>query len=595
MDQKRLIVAIAISIAILLGFQFLAPKAPIPPVSQETAANLNQPASSAMPRAFDPSFPGTEPEAVPPPRNVPRVPINAPKVKGTVSLRGAVLDDLVLRDYHEEVSPDSPLVRVLEPASDPEPNYIQYGWTSDTPGVKLPDEATLWTASAQGAAQGLTLGKPLTLTWDNGAGLVFAIRYAVDDFYMFTVTQSVANSSAEPVSLHPFARVRRDYQPVTSGYYILHEGPLGVLDGRLVDPSYATVKSDGPKHDGVAQAQQTTGGWVGVTDKYWLTAVIADAGAAETGAFRFSAAPGGQPRYQTDLSATAAETVPPGGQASNGYRAFAGAKEVHLLARYEDLGHIPLFSYAVDFGWFWFLTKPIFYALDWLNAVLGNFGLAIMVFTVFAKALFFPLANKSYRSMSKMKLLGPKMTDLRERLKDEPAKLQSEMMGLYKAEKVNPAAGCLPMLVQIPVFFSLYKVIFVTIEMRHAPFFGWIHDLSALDPTNVFNLFGLIPFDPTALAPFLHLSAWTLIMGATMYAQQQLNPPPPDPMQARLFKFMPLLFMFMMGRFPAGLLIYWSWNNTLTICQQWLIMRQTRLTPAGTALPAPSKRQIAKS
>ncbi len=592
MDQKRLIVAIAISIAILLGFQLLAPKAPIPPVSQETAANLNQPAPTATPRTFDPAFPGTEPEAVPPPRNVPRVPIDAPKVQGSVSLRGAVLDDLVLRDYHEEVSPASPLVRVLEPASDPEPNYIQYGWTSDTPGVRLPDEATLWTASAQE----LTLDKPLTLTWDNGAGLVFSIRYAVDDFYMFTVTQSVANQSAAPVSLRPFARVRRDYQPVTSGYYILHEGPLGVLGGRLVDPSYATVKADGPKHDGVAQSEQTADGWIGVTDKYWLTAVIADAGVAQIGTFRFSAAPGGQPRYQTDLSAAAAETVPPGGQASNGYRAFAGAKEVHLLARYEDLGHIPLFSYAVDFGWFWFLTKPIFYALDWLNAVLGNFGLAIMVFTVFAKALFFPLANKSYRSMSKMKLLGPKMTALRERLKDEPAKLQSEMMALYKTEKVNPAAGCLPMLVQIPVFFSLYKVIFVTIEMRHAPFFGWVHDLSALDPTNVFNLFGLVPFDPTVLAPFLHLSAWTLIMGATMYAQQQLNPPPPDPMQARLFKFMPLIFMFMMGRFPAGLLIYWSWNNTLTICQQWLIMRQTRLTPAGTAtLPRTPKSQSVKS
>ncbi len=597
MDQKRLIVAIAISIAILLGFQFLLPKSPGKPPSQETTAELNQPAATATPRAFDPSFPGTEPEAVPPPRNVPRVKIDAPKVSGSISLRGGVLDDLVLRDYHEEVNPASPLVRLLEPQSDPEPNYIQYGWTSDTAGVKLPDDATMWTPSAEVLSQ----DKPLTLTWDNGAGLTFAMQFAVDDNYMFTVTQSVKNDTGAPVAVRPFARVRRDYQPQTSGYYVLHEGPLGVMDGRLQDPSYATVKSDAEKHDGVSQAVQTTGGWVGITDKYWLTAVIADNTAKVTGDFRFGTAPGGKPRYQADFAPDAPLTVAPGATAMDTFHAFAGAKVVKLLQSYEDQQHIPLFSYAVDFGWFWFLTKPIFYALDWLNGVLGNFGLAIMVFTVFAKALFFPLANKSYRSMSKMKLLGPKMTALRERFKEEPAKLQSEMMQLYKSEKVNPASGCLPMVVQIPVFFSLYKVIFVTIEMRHAPFFGWIHDLSALDPTNVFNLFGLIPFDPTSLAPFLHLSAWTLIMGFTMYMQQQLNPPPPDPMQARLFKFMPLIFMFMMGRFPAGLLIYWSWNNTLTICQQWIIMRQTRIGPAGKTAPAlaapprPPKRQQAKS
>ncbi len=594
MDQKRLIVAIAISIAILLSFQFLIPKAPLRPVSQETAAVVNRPAGETVARAADPSFPGTEPEAVPPPKDVPRIPVNAGRVSGTISLRGGVLDDLVLRDYHEEVNPASPLVRVLEPQSDPEPNYIQYGWTSDTPGIKLPDEATVWTPSAPA----LTQAAPVTLSWDNGAGLVFTQTYAVDGDYMFTVAQGVTNNTSTPVSLHPFARVRRDYQPVTAGYYILHEGPLGVIDGTLQDPSYDTVKKDAAKDGGLADRKQTTGGWLGITDKYWLTAVIPDQAMPVITDFRHSKAANGPDHYQADYTSVSPVIVTPGGSAQTTSRAFAGAKEVHLLALYESRDNVPLFSYAVDFGWFWFLTKPIFYALDWLNGVLGNFGLAIMVFTVFAKALFFPLANKSYRSMSKMKLLGPKMTALRERLKEEPAKLQSEMMQLYKAEKVNPASGCLPMLVQIPVFFSLYKVIFVTLEMRHAPFFGWIHDLSALDPTNVFNLFGLIPFDPTSVAPFLHLSAWTLIMGFTMYMQQQLNPPPPDPMQARLFKFMPLIFMFMMGRFPAGLLIYWSWNNTLTICQQWLIMRQTKIGPEAKpkpALPRPPKRQQAKS
>ena len=592
MDQKRLIVAIAISIAILLGFQFLRPPAPPHPANQETAANVNPTVPDAVRRTADPSFPGTEPQAVPPPKDVPRIPINADRVAGSVSLRGAVLDDLVLRDYHEEVDPASPLVRILEPQSDPNPNYIQYGWSSDTPGVKLPDDATLWTPSAKQ----LTREAPVTLTWDNGAGLHFAIKLAIDDFYMFTVTQTVRNDSGAPVALHPFTRVRRDYEPVTAGYYILHEGPLGVLGGKLNDPSYATVKADAAKNGGVAETLQTTGGWIGVTDKYWLTAVIPDQAVAQTASYRYGRSATGPDRYQSDFVATAPVTVAPGAEASSTFKAFAGAKEVHLLSRYEAADHIPLFSYAVDFGWFWFLTKPIFYALDWLNGVLGNFGVAIMVFTVFAKLLFFPLANKSYRSMSKMKLLGPKMTALRERLKDDPTKLQSEMMQLYKAEKVNPASGCLPMVVQIPVFFSLYKVIFVTIEMRHAPFFGWIHDLSALDPTNVFNLFGLLPIDPAHYASFLHLSAWTLIMGATMYVQQQLNPPPPDPMQARLFKFMPLIFMFMMGRFPAGLLIYWSWNNTLTVLQQWLIMRQTRISPStATVLPRTPKNQGAKS
>ena len=579
MDQKRLLVAIAVSIAILLGFQLLLPKAP-PRPAQQLAQTAEPAANPAAPRRLNPSFPGTEPEAVPPPRETPRLPISAARVSGSINLRGAQLDDLVLNDYHEEVPTTSPLVRVLEPAFDPEPNYVQFGWTSDTPGVKLPDETTLWTAPE---GQKLTQTNPVTITWDNGAGLTFAMKFSVDANFMFTVDQSVHNATGAPVALRPYSRVRRDYEPVTAGYYILHEGPLGVLGGSLKDPSYATIKSEGEKHDGLAQTENGTGGWAGITDKYWLTALVPDQARGQVTNFRHDKAGANGVRYEVDFQAADALTAPAGGDVSTTLRAFAGAKEVHLLDAYESGEKIPLFSYAVDWGWFFFFTKPIFFALDWLYGVLGNFGLAILVFTVFAKLAFFPLANKSYKSMSKMKLLGPKMTALRERYKDEPAKLQSEIMQMYRAEKVNPASGCLPMVVQIPVFFSLYKVIFITIEMRHAPFYGWIHDLSALDPTNVFNLFGLIPYDPTHIAAFLHLSAWTLIMGFTMFMQQQLNPPPPDPMQARLFKFMPLIFMFMMGRFPAGLLIYWSWNNTLTIAQQWFIMRRTRL---GTTTPA---------
>jgi YidC/Oxa1 family membrane protein insertase len=391
----------------------------------------------------------------------------------------------------------------------------------------------------------------------------------------------VKNTSGQPVKLYPWSRIRRDYKPEVAGYYILFEGLLGVVDGTLQETTYAKADSEGEKTGGIAYQASASGGWAGITDKYWLTAMIPDQSAPERVFFRHIADHGDH--YQVDYVTQDAQTIAPGADTSLTSHMFAGAKVVTLLDRYENEYHIPNFDKAVDWGWFYFLTKPIFFALDWLNALLGNFGLAIMVFTVCVKALFFPLANYSYRSMSKMKLLGPRMTALRQRYKDEPQRMQQEMMAMYRAEKVNPASGCLPMVVQIPVFFSLYKVIFVTIEMRQAPFFGWIHDLSQIDPTNVFNLFGLIPFDPATISPFLHMGAWPLIMGITMFLQQKMNPPPPDPVQAKMFQFMPIIFTFMMARFPAGLIIYWSWNNTLSIAQQWLIQRRTRLTKPSLA------------
>jgi YidC/Oxa1 family membrane protein insertase len=424
----------------------------------------------------------------------------------------------------------------------------------------------------------------VTLSWDNKAGQVFQLVVSVDDNYMFGIDQKVQNNGTAAIQVYPWSRIRRDYKPVTSGYYILHEGMLGVLGGTLQEQTYDKAKTESEKTKGPSLKMDTTGGWAGITDKYWLTALIPDQATPVTAAFRH-VTENGADRYQVDFVPTAAQTVEPGAAMSVTSHLFAGAKVVQLLDRYEAEYHIPNFDKAVDFGWFYFLTKPIFYALDWLYHLIGNFGVAIMIFTVCVKALFFPLASKSYRSMSRMKLLAPKMTEIRERLKDEPQKMQAEIMQLYKAEKVNPASGCLPMVVQIPVFFSLYKVIFVTIEMRHAPFFGWIHDLSAVDPTNVFNLFGLIPFDPTPYSHFLHLGAWPLIMGVTMFFQQKLNPAPPDPVQARIFQFMPIIFTFMLSSFPAGLVIYWSWNNTLTILQQWTIMRRTRLPKPALARP----------
>jgi len=583
MDQKRLFLAFGLSALIFLGFEAFMPKPPRP-VPTEASVSTTTPNQTA-PRPSDtigavPQDAGAAPVA--PPANSPRLAIAAPRVDGSIALLGGRIDNLVLRDYRETIEPNSPRVRLLEARSDPQPTYAQFGWTAPE-GVKVPDpNTTLWAASGDTLAP----GRPVTLSWDNGAGLVFQQVLSIDENYMFAVRQVVRNTGAVPAQVTPWSRIRRDYTPETEGYYILHEGLLGVIDGRLKEVKYADAKSDGVKNNGVAFAATAENGWAGITDKYWLAALIPDPLTRQVASFRHTVNQGQGKQVdgtQVDFAAADAQMVAPGAEAAMSTHLFAGAKEVHLLDRYQSEFKIPNFDKAVDFGWFYFLTKPFFLAIDFLNGLLGNFGLAILVFTLFIKALFFPLANKSYRSMSKMKLLGPKMTALRERLKDEPQKLQSEMMQLYKTEKVNPASGCLPMVIQIPVFFSLYKVIFVTIEMRQAPFFGWIHDLSAIDPTNVFNLFGLLPFDPARMSPFLHLGLWPLIMGVTMFLQQKLNPPPPDPVQAKLFQFMPIIFTFMLARFPAGLVIYWSWNNTLTIIQQWFIMRRTKLTKPAMA------------
>jgi YidC/Oxa1 family membrane protein insertase len=582
MDQKRLFVAIVASLAILFGFQYLVvPHLPHPPPAHLSSRGPDTATPAAGSAASDAASGGSSPsERANPavPANVPRVKVSAPRVAGSISLLGARLDDLTLTQYRETLAPDSPDVRLLGPLSGDKPYYVQYGWTAG-PGetAKLPGNDTMWTASAET----LSPGKPVTLSWDNGAGLTFLINLAVDDDYMFTVRQTVKNATDKPVSLFPWSRVRRDYKPAVSGYYVLFEGLLGVANGTLQETTYDHAKSEGEKRDGIAFDATSVGGWAGITDKYWLTALVPDETQSAKVFFRHIDNNGDH--YQVDYITTDPQSVAPGAQADHVTHVFAGAKVASILSDYEKSLKIPLFDYAVDWGWFWFLTRPIFLALDYLNGVFGNFGVAILVFTVFVKLLFFPLANYSYRSMGKMKLLAPKMQALRERYKDEPQRMQQEIMAMYRAEKVNPASGCLPMLVQIPVFFSLYKVIFVTIEMRQAPFFGWIHDLSQVDPTNVFNLFGLIPFNPAAYVPLLHLGAWPLIMGLTMFAQQKMNPPPPDPVQAKMFQFMPVIFTFMMANFPAGLIIYWSWNNTLSVAQQWLIQRRTKLIKPSLA------------
>ena len=572
-QQKNLIVAIVISCAILLLFQFyFQPKQTAQPVPQPGVA-----APPVAPGAPALATPVTAVPAAAPREKVlaqnPRVKIVTPRLTGSIDLVGAKLDDLTLVNYREEPEPDSPEIVLLAPDGTANPYAIQFGWVAGKSDVKVPGPDTRWTS----AGGDLTPEHPVDLSWDNGAGLTFKRRVAIDADYMFTVTQTVANAGSDKISLYPYALISREGEVPTSNTYLLHEGPIGVVDGSLKEIKYSALKGSPPVE------ADTTSGWLGITDKYWLTALVPDQ--KETVKTRFAHTPrGGTDLYQVDYRGAEHELAP-GATVSEESRAFAGAKQVALLDRYESVLGVPRFDRAIDFGWFYFLTKPIFLTLDFFYALIGNFGLAIMLLTVLIKLLFFPLANKSYKAMSKMKQLQPEMAKLREKFGDDKAKLNQEMMALYKRVGANPMAGCLPIAIQIPVFFSLYKVLYVTIEMRQAPFYGWIHDLSAPDPTNFLNLFGLLHFPaPT----FLAIGAWPIIMGVTMFMQQKLNPAPPDPVQAKMFMALPFVFTYMLSQFASGLVIYWAWNNTLSVTQQWLIMRRAGVTPPGKAV-APVK------
>lgn len=576
-DNKNLILAILLSIAILFGFEYfygtmfpqpeVAPGAPPRPTAEDTVPAEPEIApvppsadrlAPGAPTAVAPAAPGRDREAAL--EAVPRVPIDTPSVAGSIALIGGRIDDLKLKNYQETVDPTSPQITLLSPPQARDTYFAEVGWGATTAGVDVPGPDTEWTANRDT----LTPGNPVTLTWTNDAGLRFARTIAVDENYMFTVTQTVENASDAAVTLFPYALVSRHGTPETSGFFILHEGPIGVFDGTLKEVKYKDVRSDG------VISQTSTGGWIGITDKYWLAAVIPHHEA--TVEARFVHHRGDNiDIYQTDfignpLAIAAGETIESTSQI------FAGAKRARLLDFYAETYNITHFDRAIDFGWFYFLTRPLFFFLIYIQDYVGNFGIAILILTVAIKLVFFPLANKSYKAMSQMRRLQPEMLKLRDRFGDDKMRLNQEMMALYKREKVSPASGCLPMLVQIPVFFALYKVLFVTIEMRHAPFFGWINDLSAPDPTSIFNLFGLIPLD---LPQFLTIGAWPLIMGVTMYLQQKLNPQPPDPLQAKIFMMLPIIFTFMLAHFPAGLVIYWTWNNVLSIIQQWFIMRRT--------------------
>jgi YidC/Oxa1 family membrane protein insertase len=579
-DNKNMILAIVLSIAILVGFQMYFDATRPPPPEQSLTSSQEQASgaktlagqNSNIPQASGSAavIPGTDvaqakglnrSEILA--RND-RVRINTPRLHGSITLTGGLIDDLTLIDYREEINKDSAEIVLLSPQSSNSAYYAQFGWVG-AQNLKVPNEKTKWTSNNK------TLGpdSPVTLSWDNGDGLVFKRSFALDENYMFTVTQTVENNSKSAAALNSYGLISRRGTPETTGFYILHEGLIGVSEKTLSEIDYDDLK-DMRK----GQKEQTAvGGWIGITDKYWLTALIPDQ-RLKTKTRYLHSMQGLVDKYQVDYFSPQV-IVPAGDSITTENHFFAGAKEVKLLDGYEEKIGVTQFDLAIDFGWFYFLTKPIFYALLWINDIVLNLGVSILLLTVGIKAILFPLANKSYTSMSKMKKLAPKMTEMRERYGDDKMKLNQAMMDLYKKEKVNPASGCLPILIQIPVFFSLYKVLFVTIEMRHAPFFGWIQDLSAPDPTTIFNLFGLLPFTPPG---FLMIGVWPLIMGISMFLQQKLNPQPTDPVQAKIFMFLPLIFTFLLATFPAGLVVYWAWNNILSMAQQWLIMRKMGIT-----------------
>ncbi len=575
--QKNLLLAIVLSVAVLLAWQmfYAGPKLKD---DQERRQRAQQEQTQSKPSGAAPTVAPGESQVVLPPTapaaetqsreaalkssSAERVRIDTPSLQGSIALQGGRIDDLVLVKYRETVAPDSPNVVLFSPSGAPAPYYAEYGWLGNAGAAQpMPGNDTLWRLEQGGV---LTPSSPVTLVWDNGQGLVFRRKIAADVNYLLTVTDSVENRTGAEVTLSPYALISRHGLPHTQGFYILHEGPIGVMgEEGLKELHYADLLKDGG-----TKTFKNAGGWIGITDKYWAAALIPDQTAGYTATFRGIKGP--KDRFQTDLLLNAIPLAP-GGTVSTTNNLFAGAKQVTLIEAYREGLGAKKFDLLIDWGWFYFITKPLFKLLHWLSQILGNYGLAILATTVLVKLAFFPLANKSYESMAKMKKLQPEMEKIRERFKDDRVKQQQELMALYKNQKINPMSGCVPIVLQIPVFFALYKVLFVTIDMRHAPFFGWIKDLSAPDPTSLFNLFGLLPYQ----APeFLHIGAWPLIMGATMWVQMQLNPQQPDPVQQKIFNWMPVIFTFMLASFPSGLVIYWAWNNVLSLLQQYTIMRK---------------------
>ena len=586
MDQKNLILAIVLSVLIIGGWQYAFPPAKVAPPTQtatQTTAQPSAPGSAAPTAPGAPAAPavpgaaGTTPAALPLDKALalsPRITFSTPELLGSISLKGARIDDVELAKHRVELDPKSAPVDVLAPLGTEHPYYAEFGWSASDAALKMPGPDSVWSTDQKT----LEPGKPAHMVWDNGQGLVFALDVAIDEQFMFSIKQSVENKSDKPVTLFPWALIVRHGEPTAEGTYVLHEGPYGVFNGSLKEFGYKDFK------DNKREKIETTGGWVGITDKYWMAALIPDQKSKVDVTLKGTGPTPATTKYQVDYVG-AGIAIAPGATGSTEGHLFAGAKIVRVIDAYREKLGIEGFDLVIDWGWFKFLTKPMFWLLEWLYVQIGNFGVSILILTVIVKAVFFPLANKSYAAMSKMKRLQPEMEKMKQRYGEDRQKMNQEMMQLYRREKVNPAAGCLPILLQIPVFFALYKVLYTTIEMRHQPFFGWIKDLSAPDPLTVFTGFGLFQWQVPEFLHFFNIGLWPLAMGVTMFLQQKLNPAPTDPVQARVFQFLPIMFTFMMAPFSAGLVIYWAWSNTLSIGQQYFIMRRHGAPIGKQAVP----------
>ncbi len=587
-QHTQLLLAVVLSLAVLLVWQyFFPPPKPPPSKAPETTVSDQVKPGGSVPSVSDTVIEGAQPTAAGQARSSgapvadradaiklsPRVEIKTESLSGSINLQGGRIDDLTLVKYHQTVDKGSPNVVLFSPADARDAYFAEYGWVAPSASAhKMPGRDTVWSVDGD---KTLTAGGTVRLRWDNGSGLVFKRSISLDKDYLFKIDDNVENNSASEVTLYPYARIYRYGTPKIEGFFIQHEGLIGVLGEKgLQELDYAGVRDDGESQT----FKDVKGGWVGFTDKYWASALIPDQSTTYTASLKLNRPAQGPLKedYQADYL-LGAKTIAVGATDGVSAHLYAGAKKYDVIQRYEEENKFLQFDLMVDWGWFYFITKPLYSLLSWLYHVFGNFGVAILITTIIVKIIFFPLANKSYESMAKMKKLQPEMEKLRERYKDDKAKQQQEVMALYQREKINPLAGCLPLLLQIPVFFALYKVLFVSIDMRHAPFFGWIQDLSAPDPTSIFNLFGLLPYD---VPLFLMIGVWPLLMGITMWLQMQLNPQQPDPTQQMIFNWMPVIFTFMLATFPAGLVIYWAWNNILSIAQQYTIMKRQ-----GTDIP----------
>jgi YidC/Oxa1 family membrane protein insertase len=575
-DQSNLFLAIALSVVVLLTWQYLlatsfshrqADRAlQIDPLTLKVGTSQAQAQQSELIASAQQGQRASRQEVL---GRSPRVTIDTPRLQGSISLRGGRIDDLSLVQYRETTDPKSPAIALFSPSGSLKPFYAEFGWIdASSKALAVPTSETIW---RQVGANGLRVGQPVLLTWPNGQGLEFRRTISVDDKYVFTVRDEVENNGPAPIAIAPYASISRHNPPPTLGNYLLHEGAIGVLaDDALQEITYKTLD------DKKRLPFTANGGWLGFTDKYWAAVLAPLAGPfhAEFAASELGSLKAYQAEYVQET-----ETIAPGATGSATARLFAGAKEVAIVDGYQKTLELDRFDRLIDWGRLWFLTKPMFSLIDTLFRLTGNFGAAILIVTLLLKVVFFPLASRSYASMAKMKALQPEIELIRERFIDDTTKQQAAVMELYRREKVNPIAGCLPTLIQIPVFFALYKVLFVTIEMRHAPFFGWVKDLSAADPTNVFNLFGLVPYDPSAvplIGAFLVVGAWPLMMGLSQWVQMKLAPASADPAQAAIMNWLPVIITLSLAKFSVGLVIYWTWNNLLSAIQQLIVMRKNR-------------------